>query len=176
LKLWQSRITRRCRSTIYKLAKLASILGVVLTLFGFGFTLYGLSKSKSAAERASAAAQETKKAILTTQTISNFASVVSVMEEVKRLHRAEAWEIVPDRYSYLRKTLLSIINTHDDLSDEHKRQLRSAVAQFRELEASVERYLSKRKTAPDSAKLNKIVTDQIDRLEEVLNMIKSKAN
>lgn len=154
---------------------LASLAGLAIALIGFALTLYGISKSRSAAESAENAAQEAKNAILRTETISKFSSAVTVMEEVKRLHRAEAWEIMPDRYSYLRKSLISILSTHSDLTKDQKTLIQSAVIQFRELESSVETYLSNRKSAPNSAKLNKIVTTQIDKLDEVLNMIKTES-
>lgn len=157
------------------LGDLASIAGLLLAIVGFGFTLYGVKRSRSAAESASTAAKEAKDAILRTETISNFSSAVTVMEEVKRLHRAEAWEIMPDRYSFLRKSLISIMSTHDDLTDEHRTLIQSAVVQFRELESSVETYLANKKSSPNSAKLNKIVTAQIDKLDEVLNKIKSES-
>jgi lipopolysaccharide export LptBFGC system permease protein LptF len=153
----------------------ASIAGLAIALIGFAFTLYGISKSRSAAESAENAAQEAKTAILRTETISNFSSAVTVMEEVKRLHRAGAWEIMPDRYSYLKKSLISILSTHTDLTDDQRVLIQSAVIQFRELESSVENYLSNRKSAPNSAKLNKIVTAQIDKLDELLNMIKTES-
>jgi hypothetical protein len=154
------------------LGDLASIAGLFLTLIGFTFTLYGLNKSRSAAESASTAAREAKDAILRTETISNFSSTVTAMEEVKRLHRAEAWEIMPDRYSFLRKSLISILSNNGTLSNEHKTLIQGAIVQFRELEGSVESYLSNKKASPNSARLNKIVTAQIDKLDEVLNKIK----
>lgn len=153
----------------------ASIFGLVLGIFGFGFTLYGVAKSRTAAESANDAAQDAKSAIVRAETISSFSSAVTVMEEVKRLHRAEAWEIMPDRYSYLRKALISILSNNSDLSEDHKTLLQSAIVQFRELENSVETYLVNKKISPNSAKFNKIVTTQIDKLDEVLNFIKSEA-
>ena len=157
------------------LGDLASVAGLLLTVIGFGLTLYGVRKSRTASESASLAAKDAKNAILHTETIYNFSSAVTMMEEVKRLHRAEAWEVLPDRYSYLRKSLISILSTHKELSPEHRTLIQSAVVQFRELESSIEVYLTNKKTLPNSAKLNKIVTNQIDKLDEVLNIIKSNS-
>jgi len=153
----------------------ASVVGLAITLGGFAITIYGVWKSRTAAETATIAANDAKKAVLRTEIISNFSSAVTAMEEVKRLHRAGAWEVVPDRYSFLRRTLISIVSNHKDLSDNHKSLIQSAIAQFRELESSVETFLSGGKNAPSSAKLNKIVTAQMDKLDEVLNTVKTES-
>lgn len=157
------------------LGDVASVVGLFLTLVGFAFTLYGVTKSRSAAESANSAAKEAKEAILRAETISSFSTAVTSMEEVKRLHRAKAWEIMPDRYSFLRKSLISILSNDCDLTDEQKILIRSAIVQFRELEAFVESFLTNKKVSPNSAKLNKVVTAQIDKLDEVLNKIKSES-
>lgn len=151
----------------------ASVLGLAVTLIGFAITIYGVWSSRSAAERASIAANEAKQAVMRTEVISNFSSAVTAMEEVKRLHRAGAWTVVPDRYSFLRRTLISIVANHRDLSQPHKILIQSAVSQFRELESSVDTFLFNGKNAPSSAKLNKIVTAQMDKLDEVLNTVKT---
>ena len=153
----------------------ASVLGLLIALVGFGITIYGVWTSRSASERASIAANEAKLAVMRTETISNFSSAVTVMEEVKRLHRAGAWAVVPDRYSFLRRSLISIVTNHDDLTETHKVLIQSAVAQFRELESSVETFLSGGKNVPNSAKLNKIVTAQMDKLDEILNTVKTES-
>lgn len=155
------------------LGDLASILGLIIAVIGFAITIIGVWKSKSAADSATDAANQAREAISRTETIANFSSAVTAMEEVKRLHRADAWEVMPDRYASLRKTLITILTNHKNLTDEHKASIRSAVTQFRELENSVENYLANKKTSPNSAKLNKLVTSQIDKLDEVLHFIKA---
>ncbi len=62
---------------------LASIAGLVLTLLGFSITIYGVWKSRSAAESANAAANEARLAIIQTEVISSFSSAVTAMDEVK---------------------------------------------------------------------------------------------
>jgi len=154
---------------------LASIAGLLVALIGFAITIIGVWKSRSAAESAKKAAYEARSAIVRTEIIANFSSAVTAMDEVKRLHRAEAWNVMPDRYSSLRRTLISICSSHPNLNEEHRKLIQSSIAQFRELESLVESFLAGGKTSPSSAKLNKIVTAQIDKLDEVLNSIKSEA-
>jgi hypothetical protein len=45
------------------LADLAGVIGLIITIVGFGFALFGIWRSKSAAERAEEAASNTRKAI-----------------------------------------------------------------------------------------------------------------
>lgn len=154
---------------------IASIFGLIVALIGFTVTFYGVWKSRTAAESAKTAANEARRAIQRTDVISNFSSAVTVMEEIKRLHRAQAWAIMPDRYSSLRQLFLSIITNHPDLEEKHLIQIRTAISQFRVMEDLVESFLSSTSEPLNSAKLNKMVTTQIDKLVEVLNLIKSEA-
>jgi hypothetical protein len=66
---------------------LSSIVGLFLAIIGFGFTLWGVWRSKSAAEAARDAAQKAKDAIVHLQTIMDFSAAIIMMEEIKRLHR-----------------------------------------------------------------------------------------
>lgn len=151
----------------------ASIAGLLVALIGFAITIIGVWKSKNAAVSAKNAAYEARAAIARTEVIANFSSAVTAMDEVKRLHRAGAWDVMPDRYSSLRRILILIYSSHPNLNEEHRKLIQSAIAQFRELESRVESFLVGGKNSPSSAKLNKIVTAQIDKLDEVLNLIKS---
>ncbi len=154
---------------------IASIAGLFVALIGFAITILGVWKSRTAAESAKKAANEARAAITRTEVIANFSSAVTAMDEVKRLHRTGAWDVMPDRYSSLRRILISICSSHPNLNEDQRILIQSSIAQFRELESLIESFLAGDESSPSSAKLNKIVTAQIDKLDEVLNSIKSEA-
>ena len=93
------------------------------------------------------------------------------MNEIKRLHRAEAWVILPDRYAALRNMLISIRSTNPDLQVEYRTAIQSALQQFSAIEKTVERSLASNKPPTNRAKLNEIVSVQVDRLIEILEEI-----
>jgi hypothetical protein len=95
------------------------------------------------------------------------------MDEIKRLHRARAWELVPDRYSVLRRLLASIQTLNPDLTDEQKTILGGAVVQFRTMEHQVETARARGRMADlNLARFNRIVAKQLDELDKVMLSIR----
>jgi len=68
----------------------ASIIGLLIALIGFSFTLFGVWRSKKAAEMAQEEVRSVKQAIARSSTIADFSAAVTTMNEIKRLHRVEA--------------------------------------------------------------------------------------
>ncbi len=101
------------------------------------------------------------------------AEAIAIMDEIKRLHRANAWEIVPDRYSALRRLLVSVQNLNPDLTPEQRTILGGTIVQFRTMENKVENArAANRDDDLDFAGLNKIVTKQLDDVEKVMLSIR----
>ena len=96
------------------------------------------------------------------------------MEEIKRLQRAGAWNILPDRYSSLRKLLRSILANHQRISDEHKSILVGAVTQFADMEAVIEKALSDKTEPKNVARLNQLLSKQADGIHGVFASLRSK--
>jgi hypothetical protein len=94
------------------------------------------------------------------------------MNEIKRLHRAEAWVVLLDRYAALRGMLISIRSMNPDLQAEYRTAIQNALQQFSDIEKTVERSLASNKQPTNRARLNEIVSIQVDRLVEILEEIK----
>lgn len=158
---------------------------VLLTLVGFAVTIVGVWKSKTAAQRAEEAAEQTRRAIGHTQTIVDVTAVIASMEELRRLHRAEAWHVLADRYGALRVKLVTIRSTRSPLTPDQQSTLQSAIQHLADFEKSVERAVKRFKRSasneqaadasppdkrrlPDLAAYNAIVSNQIDLLTELL--------
>src|SRR5579863_6741263 len=112
--------------------------GNLTTVLGFAVTLWVLARTQSAAEAAKKAAEATKAQLSRVHTISEFSSAITIMDEIKRLHRARAWELVPDRYAVLCRLLVSIQTLNPDLTDGQRTVLSGAIVQFRTMESKVE--------------------------------------
>ncbi len=120
----------------------ASILGVLIAIFGFWATIYQARKSKTAAEQARLAAENARESIKLLDTVTEFSSALAVMEEIKRLQRNGAWEILLDRYSALRKSLISIRAFNPDFSIEQNKILQRAITHFAIIENKVDHCLN----------------------------------
>lgn len=140
---------------------IASVVGVLLTIVGFSVTIYNVLRSKSIAEA-------TRDSISFYDAIADLAAASSIMDEIKRLQRHGIWAVVPDRYSELRRRLIAIKASHADLSEAQRQTLEATVQKFADLERRVERAISVNATPANPAKLNDIVSGQIDEVQTVL--------
>ncbi|MEJ2415049.1 MAG: hypothetical protein P8Y22_07280, partial [Sulfurimonas sp.] len=62
----------------------SSIIGLLITLIGFTFTLYQLYKTKQASEVATEAVKAMRRDLNKVDVIANLSSVLTEMEEIKR--------------------------------------------------------------------------------------------
>jgi hypothetical protein len=152
----------------------ASVVGVIVSLIGFIITIIGVVGSKRAAKRAEDAAVEARAKILWTDTIMELSSAIAVMDEIKRLHRVGAWSQLPDRYSYLKRLLISIRSSNPDLVEGYRTTLQSAIQHFTDIEKKVERALVNDSAPTGVAKLNTIVSSQLDQINEVLAALRQE--
>ena len=83
------------------------IFGLLLTIIGFAITIFGVFRAKGAAQRADEATRNLKSMMLRIDTVADLSAAMAVMDELKRLHRDDDWTLLPERYSTLRRTLIS---------------------------------------------------------------------
>lgn len=152
----------------------ASIGGLVVSIVGFVITIYAVFKSKSAALQAAEAATNTKTLLIHSATIADVSAAVISMQEIKRLHRAKAWAILPDRYAALRERLVAIRSSNPAMEAHSVAAIRSAEEQFSKLERRVDRAIADGVDPPGTAKFNEIVSAELDRLQEVLTALKQE--
>jgi len=152
----------------YHAGDIASVLGLLVSVVGFLFTIYGVWRSKRSAQRAEAAAQRASGAIASMHSISDLAAVLAALDEVKRLQRSAAWDLLPDRYSSLRGKLITLRTSRPYLTEDQHATLQGAIQHLADLEKTVVRALTSSKTPSKISRLNSIVSDQIDRLTELL--------
>jgi len=147
---------------------LASIIGLALSVVGFAITIFGVWRSKNAAEQARQAARDTKEAIAHYDAIADLSSAIAIMDEIKRLQRHGVWGVLPDRYSELRRRLVALKGSFAHLSDAQRQTLQSSIETFADIERRIERAAAVRTAPPNPAKLNDIVSGQIDVVNVVL--------
>lgn len=92
---------------------------------------------------------------------------MAIMDEIKRLQRHGTWGVLPDRYSDLRRRLVAI-KAQAELGESSRQILQSTIETFADLERRVERAVSSNTVPANPAKLNDIVSGQIDEVHAVL--------
>jgi hypothetical protein len=147
---------------------LASVAGVILSLIGFAATIWGVWRSKDAAEAAEQAAIETRNSIAHYDAIADLTSSLAIMGEIKRLQRLGVWAVLPDRYSELRRHLVAIKTSRMQLDDHQLQTIQSTIEAFAQLEKRVERAVLSNEVPANPAKLNDIVSGKIDEVHAVL--------
>jgi hypothetical protein len=153
----------------------ASILGLLVSIVGFGVTIFQVIRSRKAATAAAQAAAEARNALIMFEAVADFSSVIAAMEELRRLHRAGAWPILPDRYSTLRQRLVEVRAAGKPLSEANQVRLQTAIQHLSMMEKHVEKYLAEASTVPNKAKFNELISNQIDGLTEVLTSLRIEA-
>jgi len=151
---------------------IASVLGLIVSIAGFAWTLIAVAKAKQVAQGAKEAAERARAEILKSNSMVELASAVAAMEEIKRLHRQGAWPLLPDRYASLREALSMIRTMRPAMSDEHQSVFQGAIQQLRSIEDKVERALATEQTPRNVPALNKVISLQIDKLTEVLTVMR----
>lgn len=122
-----------------------SAVGTTLTLVGFGITIYQVVQARKYAKEASSAAVMAEQAANNAvkefhkfEAVVDFTTVVSVMQEVRRLQRDRVWAALPERYSDARMHLIRARKSARDLNEQQKSKIQNAIVDFREMEAMIE--------------------------------------
>ena len=152
--------------TDYHIGDLASIAGVAISIVGFVVTVWNVRRSKSAAERAEAAANDARRMIRGYETITDLSAAIAIMEEVKRLHRIGQIEPLLDRYAALRKTLTDVRKLSPSITQPMDQALQNAVTTLFAVEEIVESARAA-KMEPDFVQLNQRLSRDIDELYNV---------
>jgi hypothetical protein len=156
---------------VHEWADLASVLGLLATLVGFTITIIAVFKSKTAAELAQMAASETRQKLATQVAVVDLNRIMADVEDLKPLHRAGAWEVLPARYASLRRQLLALKLSYPFLSKSQRSSVQGIIQQFNDIEEIVEASLSSKTLPPDVPALNKIAAAQGDKLNAILVVV-----
>src|SRR5262245_21647781 len=94
--------------TLSYLADVSGLIGVVIGLVGFALTIWQLRKTRSAAESAERAAKEARSNLLRVDSIAAISGAIAGLEDIKRLHRSNSWDGMPERYGVQRRMLIAV--------------------------------------------------------------------
>ena len=154
--------------TSSRVGSVASVAGVFLSVIGFAITIRNVYVSRRAAERAEMASVETRQALRLFDTVQELASAVAALEEVRRLQRGRVWATLPERYSALRKSLITIRRSHAELTDDQQTKLQQAITFLADMEKKVEKSIDDEQPIEKVARYNELTSGHITELHELL--------
>jgi hypothetical protein len=99
------------------------LLGLVVSIVGFGFTIYQLMLTRSAAQAAVIASEQAKKRVASYDMIFELSRASSALEATHGHIRRGDWPEVLQGYSEARLALVRISQFPSALSDDSKRQV-----------------------------------------------------
>jgi hypothetical protein len=144
--------------------------GDLASVLGFALTIWFAWRASTAAEQARDAAEEVRDQLSRFDTIAELSAAITIIEEIMRLQRTQAWEIVwdivLDRHSILRGHLVRCQSGIE--SEVHRASVRSAIGHFRIMVWEIERARTEpQQSKLDTAAFNQRLSDQIEVLETV---------
>jgi len=157
----------------YRIGDYAGLIGLVISLIGFYFTIKTALNSKAASEQATAAVESMRGDMRKSETVADFATALAIMEEIKRMHRSDNLSFLPDRYANLKKFLVSIRTSNSLLTAEDQVVMQSAIAKFSSMERLIEASIRNSKPI-EHAKMNGQMSKHYDLIQTLLVRIKNE--
>lgn len=149
------------------LSDILGIISIAITLIGFGITISSVTKARKISN-------QIRNDLKRVCSVSDFASALSCMTEIKNLHRSESWLILPDKYASLRRLLIIIRETNPDISIDSRTTIQSAITLLRGLEDDIEKLNHKETPLVDVPKFNRLISKQMDSLYPILVEMQNK--
>jgi hypothetical protein len=158
------------------LGDIASIIGLLLAIIGFTITVYQIRSAKNAAKQAEEEVRKLRETLRKTDTVTDLSIAISVMEEIKRLHRAEEWDKTVEYYADIRGKLITINTDNPNLSEEQRNELIGIITVFKNIESKIEKSINSPSPIKgvNAANLNKIVSEQMDKVRAILTSLKQR--
>ena len=144
------------------------LVGLLLTVFGFGVTIANVLRSRSAAEAAKSAADKAVAEVQKLKVVTDLSSSISELEGIRRLLREDSWHQVSERLSYVRKLLIGVGIRYPAMGDTDASRLKRSVIVFADVEKEIDRF-HRGKARISADRVNKTLIDEIDALVEIIS-------
>jgi len=146
----------------------------MISVIGFSLTIWNVRKIKRAAEAAEEASLSVRTSLALNDIVAECSTAIAILDEVRRLHRVQAWQLLPDRYSALKRSLILIRTAKPELADNHKTIIQNAMSHLTSFENEIEKAIANRSECPDIPRLNRVASKQVEALAEILGDIRGQ--
>ena len=154
----------------------ASMFGVLIAVVGFGLTLRNVARSKKSAERAETAATKAAEGIRHIDAVQNLSRAVSTIEEIQRLNRAKEWKVLLDRHLSFRSILIEVKGAAHILASTQKATIQAGISHSKRISNKIEVALNKSSDPEDIPLMNKVLSEQAEKLQAILVEIRTKTD
>jgi hypothetical protein len=148
-------------------ADIVTIILAFITIGGFVITAFKFKSSEEETRRI------IKEGLQVSNVISDIASAMAIIKEIKGLLRDSKREIARDKYSELRLLLIGIKKSGVTFLDSEGAIIQAAVTHAKANEDALEKAVYE-KNSTEYVKTNSVLSDQVDKLYEVLMDIKNR--
>jgi hypothetical protein len=146
-----------------QLANVASILGLAISILVFGVGFWRIWKLQTTANEVRTATESLRKQLLAMNAVQELRASIRTLEDIRRLHRLEAWSVLPDRYTSFRHDLIAIRGRMPNLTDKQNSSIQGAIQQLSIMERQVESAIAGEEE-PEVNRMNDVISKQLDRL------------
>jgi F0F1-type ATP synthase assembly protein I len=137
----------------------SNVVGILLSLLGFGVTWVQLIRTRNAAEAAERAATAAAEAIGRVDTVADIASAIAGLKEVQLALRGARFETALLRAQTLRESLHRLRTRTGFSADQRQARIQKMVTDLRKLQDTMERLLADPSLPFTAAATNKILAD-----------------
>jgi hypothetical protein len=148
-------------------SEIASIIGVIIGLP----TLWQAFRARAIAEQVKQKVDEVHTNLAKQTAVEGLSTLLNDLDEIKGLHSLNVWSILPRRYGAVRRHLIAM-RIENPLLAIYSRKLQSVVQQLAELEQRVDESVAAARAPNDLAALNKVLSAQMDKINEVLALVR----
>lgn len=143
------------------------LLGIILSLVGFGVSLTQIRKTKNAAESARDAATLATESVRKLDSVISFATVSKALSEMKDTLIKEDYVLLAGLFDKARKALIDARENHPGLTDDQRRSIQKALSFLKSLEIDV-RTLDSSTLKQQHAKFVKTLLEISDNVTTIL--------
>ena len=134
---------------------------------GLGFAIYQIMRTRAVATAARDAAQEVREALARNFTIVDLTRAGEQIQGLKEYHPTQQWQRALDRYPDVRRLLVDIGETHQNLTDRHRETIQGARRQIQVMERTAETAL-RNNSAPNMRSFNATLSEVQSALAEIV--------
>lgn len=148
-------------------ANRTTIVGFFISIVGFVITIQQVMKAKSLTQEVNVAVGGVRDRLRFQAASEQFQSVLFELDELKILHRKDVVEVLPQRYTSIKRKLAAI-KQNERLSNAQMAQVQSSITVFSQIENKIEKSIDGRTGLTKASELNRIATEQADKLHGIL--------
>lgn len=161
----------------YHVGQWSSFFGLIISFFGFAFTIVNVVRSRDAATRAEEAANRAIQAIKAIEVVDGLVEATTLLDEIARLNRAGQWTLVLDRHVAFRK-IIADLKAHESIEKQDRLAvLQSSFQHSLNMSNTIELFIEGRGIAStvSVAQMNKVLSKQAENLGAMMVEIRTAA-